>query len=297
MTAGVAQRHEADLVRARELAAKSRLNVIRMMEAAPSGHVGGAMSALDALAVLYSSVLNVSADAPEDPDRDRFLLSAGHKALAQYAVLAELGFFPSEVLDTYGKAVTALGGHPDMHKIPGVEGNTGALGHGLGLGTGMGLGLRLRGSSARVYILMGDGELPEGSNWEAAAIAAHHRLDTLTAIVDVNGMQISGLTADVMSMEPISDKFAAFGWNVIEVDGHDVAALLDALARSRDQAGPTAVVMRTIKGRGVPEIEGTVASHYWKPSADQLAAARAALTADLELVQRELTAAIAGGAE
>lgn len=272
---------ESTRIGSRELAVRARLNVLRMLEATPAGHVGGAMSCIDAVAVLYDAILNVDPERLDDPDRDRFLLSAGHKALAQYAVLAECGFFDKNLLDTYGRENTALGGHPDMHKLPGVEGNTGALGHGLALGSGMALGLRRRASSAKVYVLLGDGELAEGSNWEAAAIAAHYGIDTLTALVDVNGMQISGTTAEVMDMENIAAKFDAFGWRTVEVDGQDHAALYDALVNVPSGGVPTAIIMRTIKGAGIPAIEGTVGSHYWKPSRDELDAAIAVLSDQL----------------
>lgn len=254
-----------------ELALRARLNIMRMLDATPAGHVGGAMSCIDAVAVLYGAVLNTSPARVDDPRRDRFILSAGHKAMAQYAVLAECGFFDKALLDTYGKEATALGGHPDMHKLPGIEGNTGALGHGLALGVGMALGLRRLGYGARTYVMLGDGELAEGSNWEGAAIAAHYGLDTVTALVDINGMQISGTTAEVMSMENIAEKLSAFGWTTWEVDGQDHEALHAALTRPHVPGTPTAIIMRTIKGAGVPSIEGTVGSHYWKPSGEELA--------------------------
>ncbi|WP_054952560.1 transketolase [Flaviflexus massiliensis] len=266
---------QADQVNTRSsalLAARARLNVVRMLEATPAGHVGGALSCIDAVAVLYSDFLNVAPDRIDDPIRDRFLLSAGHKALAQYAVLAEQGFFDKAILDTYGLANTALGGHPDMHKLPGIEGNTGALGHGLGLGVGMALGLRE--TDAHVYVVMGDGELAEGSNWEGAAMAAHYGVDNLTALVDVNGMQISGTTAEVMNMEQIGAKFEAFGWNVTEIGGHDHEVLHRVLSEEPKPGVPTAIILRTIKGCGISEIAGTVGSHYWKPNAEQLAVAR-----------------------
>lgn len=266
---------QADQVNTRSsalLAARARLNVVRMLEATPAGHVGGALSCIDAVAVLYSDFLNVAPDRIDDPTRDRFLLSAGHKALAQYAVLAEQGFFDKAILDTYGLANTALGGHPDMHKLPGIEGNTGALGHGLGLGVGMALGLRE--ADAHVYVVMGDGELAEGSNWEGAAMAAHYGVDNLTALVDVNGMQISGTTAEVMNMEQIGAKFEAFGWHVTEIDGHGHEMLHRVLSEEPKPGIPTAIILRTIKGCGISEIAGTVGSHYWKPNAEQLAAAR-----------------------
>ncbi|MFT0847399.1 transketolase [Actinomycetaceae bacterium L2_0104] len=269
-------------------ATRARLNVLRMMSATPAGHVGGALSCIDALAVLYTNVLNIDPANPKDPQRDRFLLSAGHKALAQYAILAEAGFFPSEVLDEYGRPGTRLGGHPDMHKLPGIEGNTGALGHGLPLSVGMSLGLRSSGSDAQVFVLLGDGELPEGSNWEGAAIAAHYNLTKLTALVDVNGLQISGQTCDVMSMEPIADKFEAFGWNVHHADGHDHRELHRLLLATDAENGPSVVVLHTTKAKGIPDIEGQVPSHYWKPGAEEIDKARRELRHRLHEINEEL---------
>jgi transketolase len=255
------------------VAARARRDVLRMFEAHPAGHLGGAMSALDIVSVLYSDVLRVDPEDPRRPDRDRFILSAGHKAMAQYAALAEAGFFPAGLLDEYGTHRTRLGGHPDMHKLPGVEANTGALGHGLSIAAGVALGTMLEGFESRVFVLLGDGELPEGSNWEAAAFAAHHHLDNLIAIVDVNGLQISGPTAEVLSMEPIADKFAAFGWQTTAIDGHDLGEIRDAVSSERVGGRPLAVIARTIKGKGVSAVEGTAASHYWKPDHGALAAA------------------------
>lgn len=260
-------------------AARARRNVLRMFESTPAGHLGGAMSAIDIVTALYGRVLRIDPANPLDPARDRFLLSAGHKAMCQYAVLADLGFFDASILDTYGRLDTPLGGHPDMHKLTGVEANTGALGHGLAIAAGIAMGARMQGLPTRVWTLLGDGELPEGSNWEAAAIAAHHGLDGLTAVVDVNGMQISGTTAEVMDMEPIVDKLLAFGWEVQEVDGHDLDELVPALQARSDR--PRAIVAHTIKGLGVRSVQGTVAAHYWKPTADELAIAVADADADV----------------
>lgn len=255
-------------------AARARRNVLRMLEANPAGHVGGALSAIDMVVTIYRHAMKLGPANYDAPDRDRFLLSAGHKALAQYAALVEVGIVPAEVLDTYGQTDSKLPGHPDMHRLPGVEANTGALGHGLPIAVGMALGARLAGRTSRVYVLMGDGELPEGSNWEAAAFAAHHGLDNLTVFVDVNGMQISGPTAQVMNMESIAAKFAAFGWAVHDIDGHDVAAITGALDALPLQAGqPTAILAHTTKAKGISEVEGLVASHYWKPTPSQLRAA------------------------
>lgn len=259
-------------------AAACRRNVLRMMRASGCGHMGGAMSCLDILTALYFHAMRCDPANPSWAGRDRFVLSAGHKCMALYAVLAERGYFDKSVLDTYGSLGARIPGHPDMHKLPGVEANTGALGHGLSLAVGMALGLRARQPGARVFTVMGDGELPEGSNWEAAAAAAHHRVDNLVAFVDVNGLQISGPTATVMNMEPIAGRFAAFGWETRKVHGNDmeqVVSCLDTLPTGRGV--PIAVIARTVKGKGLAFAENTVASHYWKPSAEELGKAEAEL--------------------
>lgn len=261
-------------------AEKARLNVLRMLTATRSGHLGGALSAIDIITALYLSEMRIDPTNPDDPDRDRFLLSAGHKAMGQYAVLAEAGFFPADVLDTYGHFKSPLPGHPDMYKLPGVEANTGALGHGLPIASGMAIGARLRGKGQRVFTVMGDGELPEGSNWEGASIAAHHKLGNLVAFVDVNGLQISGPTKQVMDMSPIGDKFAAFGWSIREIDGNDMQQILDTLAAlPRDGEQPIAIVSRTVKAKGLASLEDTAPSHYWKPSPEELQAAKDEISA------------------
>ncbi len=262
-------------------AAKCRRKVVRMVAAGKGGHLGGAMSCLDMVTALYFHAMNVYPENPRMPDRDRFILSAGHKCMAQYAALCECGFFDEAVLDTYGQLGTKLPGHPDMHKLPGVEANTGALGHGLSIAGGMALGLR--NGNQRVFALMGDGELPEGSNWEAAAAAGHYGLDNLCAIVDCNGLQISGKTKDIMDMEPIVEKFTAFGWTTRVIDGNDmeqVVRTLDALPFGK--GGPSAIVMRTVKGKGLSFAEGDIRYHYWKPSSEELAAAELELDATIE---------------
>ncbi|MCV2395658.1 transketolase [Actinotalea sp. M2MS4P-6] len=286
MSAVQERRPVADLALA---AARARRFVLRMLEASPAGHVGGALSAIDLVTALYTRALRVDPDDPRAPGRDRFLLSAGHKALAQYAVLALTGFFPPDLLDTYGATGSALGGHPDMAKLPGIEANTGALGHGLPLAVGMALGLRRSQSGSRVVVLLGDGELAEGSNWEGAAVASHHRLSNLVAIVDVNGLQIGGPTAQVMGMEPIAEKFRAFGWVVTEVDGHDLDGILDVLDRLPFAPdAPSAIIATTCKGKGITAIEGTVGSHYWKPSAAELADAVREADAAVTSLEREV---------
>ncbi len=269
-------------------AARARRLVLRMLEAGHSGHVGGALSAIDIITALYMSELVIDPAHPDERRRDRFLLSAGHKALAQYAVLALRGFFPAEMLDTYGKFESHLPGHPDMHKLPGIEANTGALGHGLPIACGMALGARIDRLPSRVFVVMGDGELPEGSNWEGAAIAAHYKLDNLILFVDANGLQISGRTSDVMNMAPIAEKFRAYGWATEDIDGHDMSEILDVLARVPLAAGrPTAIIARTVKARGVSALQDTAGSHYWKPTQAELDAAIQEVEAQIAALQTE----------
>ncbi|MDH4009428.1 MAG: transketolase, partial [Desulfobacterales bacterium] len=209
-----------------KIAVQNRKNVLRLMKAGRMGHIGGALSAIDIITALYFKIMRVDPQNSDWPQRDRFVLSAGHKCLALYATLAEKGFFSHEVLDTYGALGSKLGGHPDMHKVPGVETNTGALGHGLSIAGGMAMGLKMDSLDARVYVMMGDGELAEGSNWEAAAAASHHRLDNLLVFVDRNHLQISGPTVDVMNYEPLDKRWQAFGWGVREIDGHDLKQIV-----------------------------------------------------------------------
>jgi transketolase len=263
-------------------AARSRRTVLRMIEAGGAGHMGGALSCIDIVIALYFHEMKIDPSNPKMPDRDRFILSAGHKCMAQYAVLAERGFFGKDVLDTYGSLNTKIPGHPDMHKLPGVEANTGALGHGLSIGLGMALGLRLDGKKSRTFVIMGDGELAEGSNWEAAAAAAHHKADNLTAFVDCNGLQISGKTKDVMNMAPAS-RFAAFGWEVKEIDGNNMAEICEVLKKLPLVSGkPSAIIAHTVKARGVSFAEGNVKYHYWKPGADELKQAIAEVDKKIE---------------
>lgn len=252
-------------------AARARVNVLRMVRAGGSGHLGGAMSSIDIVTAVYLHAMNLDPADLHSAQRDRFLLSAGHKAMAQYAVLAEAGIVSHDVLDTYGSYESQVPGHPNMHVLPGVEANTGALGHGLPLACGMAKGMRLQHLDSKVFVVMGDGELPEGSNWEGAALAAHHGLDNLVVFVDCNGLQISGATADVMNMESVAAKFEAFGWRATSIDGNSMAQVVHALDQMPLSAGaPSVVVARTDKAKGVSQLEGTVASHYWKPTADEM---------------------------
>lgn len=252
-------------------AARSRRNIVRMVQAGGSGHMGGAMSAVDIITALYFDKMNVDPKNPCMQERDRFLISAGHKAMAQYAVLAEKGFFSRELLDTYGRIGTALPGHPDMKKLPGIEANTGALGHGMAIGCGMALALKDMKKMPKVYIVMGDGELAEGSNWEAMAVAAHHRIGNLTVFLDRNRLQISGRTSQVMSYEPVKYKFRSFGWETFEIDGNrmeEITSLLEDLDFYNGR--PKIVVADTVKSKGISFAEGKKEYHYWKPKGNEL---------------------------
>lgn len=252
-------------------AAKCRRNVLRMVEASRHGHLGGALSCIDILTALYFNKLNIRPEQPDWAERDRFVLSAGHKCMALYAVLAERGYFDKSVLDTYGGLKSRIPGHPDMRKLPGVEANTGALGHGLSIATGMALALR---GVSSVYTVLGDGELAEGSNWEAVAAAKHHKLDNLVAFIDFNGLQISGNVRDIMNLTPMAERFRAFGWAAREIDGNDMNEIVRALDDMPFESGkPSCVVAHTIKGKGVSFAENNAAYHYWTPNAAELNAA------------------------
>ena len=232
------------------------------------------MSCADILAVLYFHALRVSPRRPDDLERDRFILSKGHCAGALYTTLAEAGFFPPEALADFMSPGSRLNGHPNRTETPGVETNTGPLGHGLPVAVGAALAAKMRGAAWRVFVLVGDGELQEGSNWEAAMAAAHFGLDNLTVIVDRNGLQQGAETESTNALEPLSDKWRAFGWSVLEVDGHDVAALSETLAGVPLSPGrPGCVVARTVKGRGVSFMENRAEWHHKVPSAEERAQA------------------------
>jgi transketolase len=241
-----------------------RLDLLRYIVNAGAGHTGGSLSCVDILNVLYNRVLRVSPATFDDPDRDRYVQSKGHSVEALYVVLADCGFFPKDQLETLCRYRSPFVGHP-TRKVPGIEMNTGALGHGLPISVGMALAGKLDAAPFRVYTLLGDGELAEGSNWEAAMAAAHYDLDNLTAILDHNTLQITGHTRDVCSNEPIDEKFRAFGWEVRSVDGHDFAALTEAFTAKAAAAQPICVIANTVKGRGVSFMENVVKWHHGVP--------------------------------
>jgi transketolase len=247
-----------------ERAHRVRERILDMGASTVGTHLGGSLSAADILTVLYGAVLRVRPDEPDWPDRDWFVLSKGHAGAALYSVLAEYGFIPAEECAEYAQPGSRLAGHP-LRRVEGVEFPTGSLGHGLALASGAALAARRLGRPSRAFALLGDGELQEGSVWEAVMAAAHHRLDNLVAIVDRNGWQISGPTEECMTLEPLADRWRSFGWAVREVDGHDLPALLAAFGDLPATAGrPTAVLARTVKGRGVPMLEDRKKSHYVK---------------------------------
>jgi transketolase len=252
----------------RELELKSwhyRRKILRYIKHAGAGHTGGSLSCVDILNVLYNRILRVSPETFADPNRDRYVQSKGHSVEALYVVLADRGFFPETELETLCQYRSHFVGHP-TRKVPGIEQNTGALGHGLSLCAGMAIAGKKDNASYRVFTLLGDGELAEGSNWEAAMAAAHYKLDNLTAIVDHNTLQITGRTRDVCSNEPLDEKFAAFGWAVRIEDGHNSAALTDALSRPLHPGKPTMVIANTRKGRGVSFMEDVGKWHHGVPN-------------------------------
>lgn len=244
-----------------------RRHVIRMIHAAGSGHPGGSLSSADIVTALFFKVMDHSPDRRDSQDRDHFILSKGHAAPIYYAALAECGYFPVEELITLRKLHSRLQGHPSRIKTPGVEMSTGSLGQGLSVANGIALALRLQGLDRKVYCLCGDGEMAEGQIWEAAMFASHNHLDNVIAIVDRNGLQIDGRTEEVMALEPLGDKWKAFGWNVLFMDGNDMWQVLETLEQARGAKGaPTVIIAKTVKGKGVSFMENNVGFHGKSPN-------------------------------
>lgn len=262
----------------KRMANQLRQDIITALLPAKSGHPGGSLSSADILATLYFHEMRIKPEEPSWPDRDRFVLSKGHAAPVLYAALAEKGFFPKEELLGLRQTGRMLQGHPDMKKTPGVDMSTGSLGQGLSAANGMALAGKLDKKYYRVYVVMGDGEMAEGQIWEAAMAAAHYKLDNITGILDYNGLQIDGSNEQVMSTSPLLDKWQAFGWHVIEVDGHDIEQLIAAFAEAKAIKGkPTLLLAKTIKGKGVSFMENQVGWHGNAPSAEQAEQALAEL--------------------
>jgi transketolase len=260
------------------LALRVRIHTLKMTSRGGSSHVGAAFSIADILAVLYGQILRHDASRPRWAERDRFILSKGHAGAAVYATLAEVGYFPAEMLSQHYQDGSVLSGHVSHKGIPGVELSTGSLGHGLGVGTGMAKALKLSASASKVFVLMSDGECDEGTIWEAALFAQHHRLDNLVAIIDYNKIQSLAPVAETLALEPFRQKWESFNWSVVEVDGHDHAALAGALQRLPAIAGrPTVVIAHTVKGKGVSFMENTVLWHYRTARGDEFDRALAEL--------------------
>jgi len=256
----------------KDFARRIRAHALRMVFKARASHIGSCLSMADILAVLYTRILRLDPTRPELPDRDRFVLSKGHAAAIVYAALAERGFFPLGDLDTYCDNGSALTGHIS-HAVPGVEVSTGSLGHGLPITTGMAIAAKAAGRKNRSFCLLSDGECDEGSNWEAILFAPHHKLDNLVAIVDYNKIQSFGRVSEVLDLAPFADKWRAFGWHTVEVDGHDTVALEAVLTAPPVTGIPLAVIAHTVKGRGVSFMEDKLEWHYKSPSDEQLQAA------------------------
>lgn len=252
------------------LARSIRIDTLKMVSKANASHIGSCLSVADILAVLYEKVLNINPNIPDWPDRDRFILSKGHAAAIQYAVLAEKGFFPKERLDTYCCDGSKLTGHVN-HYVPGIEASTGSLGHGLSIGCGMALAGKKDAKSYRVFAMLSDGELDEGSTWESVLFASHHQLDNLVAIIDYNKIQSFGTVKDVMGLEPLAGKWRAFKWSVREIDGHDhsqIENVLNGIPFESDK--PSIIIAHTIKGKGVAFMENKLEWHYRSPNAKEL---------------------------
>jgi len=253
-----------------KMAKQLRRHVITMIATAGSGHPGGSLSAADIVTALYFKVMRHDPNNLQWPDRDRFILSKGHAAPILYAALAECGYFPVEELSTLRKLGSRLQGHTDRTLTPGVEMSAGSLGQGLSYGIGIALAGKLDKRDYHVYVLLGDGECEEGQIWEAAMLAPHFQTDNLTAIVDHNGLQLDGRCCDIMGIEPLADKWRAFNWHVIEIDGHDIKQVLQALKEAREIKGkPTAIIAHTVKGKGVSFMENNVDFHGKAPNAQQ----------------------------
>ena len=261
---------EKDVERLEEQAVQLRRDIVEMIHAAKAGHPGGSLSAVDMITALYFHVMRIDPQNPRWEDRDRFVLSKGHACPALYAALARRGFFDPKHLTTLRQYHSILQGHPDMNKTPGIDISSGSLGNGLAIGVGMAMSGRLHHQDYMTYVMLGDGEVQEGMVWEAAMAAHHHDLGNLVAIVDCNGVQINSWVNEIMTVEPLADKWRAFGWNVVEVNGHNMKDLLTVLHTAKTMRHPTVILMRTVKGRGVSFMEDDCKWHGNSPSDEEL---------------------------
>lgn len=255
----------------KERASDIRCSVLNMISKAQVGHLGGSLSAADILATLYFNILNIDPQRPEWPDRDRLIISKGHGATALYSVLALRGYFGIDELKTFGTIGSKLQVHPDKTKVAGVEASTGALGQGLSIGAGVAYAAKLDAKSYRTYVILGDGEIQEGQIWEAAMFASFYKLDNICGIIDCNKLQIDGWVKDVMSLDPLKDKWKSFGWEVIEINGHNFKEIMDAYDKAEKTKGkPTVILAHTIKGKGVSFIENQINWHGIAPKKEEL---------------------------
>lgn len=259
-----------DLQRLQGITRTVRQDILDMIYTAKAGHPGGSLSAAELVTALYFHVMRIDPQNPDDPDRDRFIISKGHACPVLYAALAQRGFYDKKELKTLRQYHSMLQGHPDMNKTPGLDMSTGSLGNGLSIGVGMALSARLHQQDYMTYVLLGDGECQEGMVWEGAMAASHHQLKNIVAIVDCNGVQINGWVNDVLKIEPFADKWRAFGWAVLEIDGHDMKQILTALHSARTMRCPTVILARTVKGKGVSFMEDDSAWHGAAPNAQEL---------------------------
>lgn len=254
---------EAEILALQSTARAIRKRIIQVAYSAGGGHVGGSLSQTDVVTALYFKYLDIDPANPDKPDRDRFVLSKGHAGLGWASALGEAGYFDSALLDNFNKTGSPFGMHLDSLKVRGVDASTGSLGHGLALAVGMAKAAKLKGESWNTYVMLGDGELCEGTNWEAMMLATFHQLDNLIGFVDRNRLMIDGPTEEITSLDPLKDKFIAFGWECIEIDGHDMQAIGDAIEQAQAVAGkPTMIICETIKGKGVKQFEDVAKWHY-----------------------------------
>ena len=266
-----------------DIARDIRRDIVKTIGSAQVGHIGGSLSAVDILTVLYFHILRIDPHNPQWEERDRFILSKGHGAAALYSTLAKRGYFSSKLLNTFGKINSRLQVHPDMHKVPGIEISTGALGQGLSVAIGMALGAKLEHKDIRVYVLIGDGESQEGQIWEGAMSAAHYKLSNLTAILDYNRVQLLGPVSEVMEVSPLADKWRTFGWEVIEVDGHNISQIIESLEKTKKiKNKPSIIIAHTIKGKGVSFMEGKASWHGKAPNKEEMEKALKELEGDVE---------------
>ena len=278
----------SDIIKAKHLAAKIRLNIIKMIGCdGQTGHLGGSCSSADIIAALYGAKLRHDPKNPSWPNRDKFIYSKGHAAIAQYAAMAETGYFSAEELMTLKKLGSRLQGHPDKLRLPGIEVGTGSLGQGLSMATGMALAMRLDKLDGKVYCVIGDGELNEGQIWEAVMAASNFKLDNLIAIVDQNKLQATGPCSDVFSIGPLPEKWRAFGWTVIEIDGHNMTQIFDALDNARTQDRPVVIIASTVKGKGFPFAENVPGFHNGMMSPEQYAEAVALMEKEITRLESE----------